>query len=149
MSIATTGSGDKSAMNTIIGTINTERSLTGDNAAPIIKSFDSGPTFRFTPELFVKITGSTVNNDEDTIGTGIDYTPEIYHADVVIFHKSISRKLDDWAEIYAEALYRQYHLFCDANIRLIQAMESIREEVNFEEGQIEKIIGYSFDIFID
>lgn len=148
-------------INALISTINTERSLTGTDACPDVKTFTKFWSRKNAlPELFVDFQGSEILNDEDTLGGGgdtigsslgtrfPDKTPEIYSVNIFIRHKSNYNQLTDYMEIFAEAIYRTFHMYSDSNISSMLATASIIDNINTEENQTEKVSGFSFDIRI-
>ena len=143
-------------INAVIAAINTERSLTGDNACPIIANITNTFPKGYLPEMIIDVDSSELDN-EDMIGGGgstfavrdTNRTPETFRVLISIMHKSNNINLNKWMEIYGEAIYRAYHNYTDDNITWIIATESIRDQIYFDEQQTGKIIGYAFDVRID
>lgn len=147
-------------INSLIDTINSERLINPPMSCPHILTVTSGPSKRQFPELYIDIEDSTVDNEEDYLGGGgdtigttqgkryPDTTPEIYTVNVSIMHKSNIKHFALWMEIFAEAIYRTFHKYCDSNIEMMLATQSIRSDIQDEKSMTYKIAGYSFDVTI-
>lgn len=147
-------------INAMITTINTERSLTGDSACPLVVRITEGWTKKQFPEMYIDVESSTIDNEDDylggggdTIGSALgdrypDSTPENYVCNITIMHKSNQTNLALCMEIYAEAIYRVFHKYCDSNILWILATQGIRGDIMTERNETYKMSGYSFDLKI-
>ena len=144
-------------INAVITAINTERSLIGDAAAPAIKNISNSFPKGYLPELIIDIDSSEVMADEDTFGGGgstfalrdTNKTPEVFKVLISVMHKSTNLYLPNWMELYAEAIYRAFHNYCDAGITWMIATSSIRADLQITEGQTGKICGYEFEVRVD
>jgi hypothetical protein len=144
-------------VNAVITAINTERSLTGDNACPAVKNITTSFPKGFLPEMIIDIDSSELLEDDESIGGGgstfatrdTNKTPEVYKVLISIMHKSNNTQMYNWMEIFAEAIYRTFHNYCDSNVTWMIATSSIRSDLQIAEGQTGKICGYEFDLRID
>lgn len=131
--------------NSIIGTINTERTHTAPTANVITHKWGQNQF----PFVFVDLNGSEIDYNGATLN--LDYTnlPETYTINVVGFMKAGDDRLTDWVEDWLEGFIRVLHNYHDSDISWIALTRTDRTDLYKNQNETYKMFAAEFEVRVN
>lgn len=128
--------------NTMIGTINIERTMT----VPVIASFITGKEKYQFPEMYIDITGSNIPKEE--IFSGDEFNTEIFTMEIKVAAKETTDSLMDHMEVYTEALIRLLDNITLPGMTSVMVTSTIRGYYD-NSGQVLRTSGVNLEIRVN